>query len=114
MNTDVLFERDMLYPTDNYNEPGSVHIRVFKPNSNTRIPVTIESKTSHSTLKYIDSILRIMQGDIFDRIFIDVKKTIDLYIKASPEPVSEFAGKAYISVSFDGEKPVFKGVDKID
>lgn len=114
MNTDVLFERDMLYPTDNYNEPGSVHIQVSSPNRKARIPVMIESKTSHSPVKHLDSILRIMQSDIFDRIFIDVKKTIDLYIKASPELAGEYDGKPLIRVSFDGEKITFSGTDKID
>lgn len=113
MSTDVLFERDILYPTDNYNEPGSVHIQVASPNKNARIPVLIESKTSHSPVKYLHSILRIMQSDIFDRIFIDAKKTIDLYIKASPELAREYDGKSLILVAFDGEKTTLTGTDKM-
>ena len=114
MKSDVLFERDMLYPTDNINEPGSVHIQVFSPDKKARIPVVIENKSAHSPVKYLESILRIMQSDIFDRIFIDVKKTIDVHIKLSPELAGEFAGKAYVRVSFDGEKTVFTGIDAMD
>jgi hypothetical protein len=114
MNSEFLFERDMLYPTDNYNEPGSVHIKVSSPNKNIRIPVIIESKTAHSPVRHLDSILRIMQSDIFDRIFIDIKKSVDLFIKTTPELADEYGKKAYIHVAFDGERPVFTGADAID
>lgn len=114
MNTEVLFERDMLYPTSNLNEPGSVHIRVFNPNNSARIPVLIESKTGHSPLNYLDSILRIMQSDIFDRIFIDVRRTLNLYIKAAGDISKEYGGKAYVRVTFDGEKATLAGTDSVD
>lgn len=114
MNTEVLFERDMLYPTTSLNEPGSVHVKVFNPNNNARIPVLIESKTNHSPVTDLDSILRIMQTDIFDRIFIDVRKNLVLYIKAKPEVLKEFGGKAYILVMFNGDKPVLSGIDSMD
>ena len=31
MKSDLLFERDMLYPTDNSIEPGCIHAQVFGP-----------------------------------------------------------------------------------
>lgn len=114
MTNEIVFEIDMLYPTDNRNEPGSVHIRMFTPNRDARIPVIIESKTHHSPVVYLESILRIMQSDIFDRIFIDVKKSVDLFIKASPELYGESGGKAYIRVSFNGEKALLEGLDSVE
>lgn len=114
MDYKALFERDLLYPTENLYEPGSVHVEVLSPNKKARIPVIIEGKTSHSPLKYIDSILRIMQSDIFDRIFVDIKKNTDLYIKASRDLVEEAGSKRYIAVIFNNEGVEYKGTDKIE
>lgn len=111
MNSDILFERDILYPTDSSNEPGSIHIQVLSPDKNTKIPVLIEGKTSHSPLKYIDSIMRIMQSDIFDRIFIDIRKNVDIYIKATSENAVEYGNHSHIKISFSGDRVESEGVD---
>ncbi len=80
MSAEALFEKDMLYPTDNSIEPGCIHIRIMGPDSRSRLPVLILAKSGHSPVKYIDSIIRLMQTDIFDRIFVDIKKNVDIYI----------------------------------
>ncbi|HPP36887.1 MAG TPA: hypothetical protein PK767_11705 [Clostridiales bacterium] len=80
MSAEVLFEKDMLYPTDNSIEPGCTHIRIMSPDNRSRLPVLIQAKSSHSPIKYIDSIIRLMQTDIFDRIFVDIKKNVEIYI----------------------------------
>lgn len=98
MMTDVLFEKDMLYPTDNSIEPGCIHIRVLSPDNSNKLPVLIEDKSNHSPMKYIDSIIRLMQTDIFDRILVDIKKNVDLYIKADTE------GSVYHKISMTGDK----------
>lgn len=76
-----MFERDLLYPTEQPFEPGSVHIRVYPPESDGRMPVHVEAKTTHSPLEHLDAIMLIMQTDIFDRIRMDIRKsgTIFLY-----------------------------------
>ena len=112
MSSDILFERDILYPTDSSNDPGSIHIQVFGPDQNVKIPVVIEAKTSHSPLKHIDSIVRIMQSDIFDRIFIDIRKSVDIYIKAAPQTSSEYGNYNHLKLSFSGDKVESKGVDR--
>jgi hypothetical protein len=114
MNTEVLFERDMLYPTGNLNEPGSVHVQIFNPNKRARIPVLIESKTNHLPLTYIDSIARIMQSDIFDRIFVDIKKNVDLYIKIEAELSKEYDGKSFIKVVYNGNKVEYEGASEVE
>lgn len=112
MSSDILFERDMLYPTDNSNEPGSIHIQVFGPDKAARIPVVVEGKTSHSPLKYIDSIVRIMQSDIFDRVFIDIRKNVDIYIKAADETAAEYGNYSHIKVHFSGDRIDIEGADR--
>lgn len=111
MFSDVLIEKDMLYPTDSSLELGCIHIQVFGPDQNARIPVVIEEKTNYSPLKYIDSITRIMQSDIFDRIFVDIRKNVDIYIKADSSLSAEFGDKSYIKVDLTGDKITGMGVN---
>lgn len=99
MNTEVLFEKDMLYPTDNSIEPGCIHIRILSPDNKSRIPVLIQAKSNHSPMKHIDSIIRLMQTDIFDRIFIDIKKNVEIYVQEKQQPEGQNKN-SYIKVSF--------------
>lgn len=110
MSADILLERDMLYPTSNSIEPGSIHIQVFSPDKEARIPVVVESKSGHSPLKNLDTIVRIMQSDIFDRIFINVKKSVDIYMKN--ESPKEYGDHNCIRVRFKDDNVEFEGVDR--
>ncbi len=111
MSTSILFERDILYPTDYSNNPGSVHIKVYSPDQNIKIPVVIEAKNSHSPLEHIDSIVRIMQSDIFDRIFIDIRKNVDIYIESTAETAAEYGNHSHIKLRFFGDGVEYEGVD---
>ena len=112
MNADILFERDMLYPTSNGIEFGSIHIQVFSPDKNARVPLVIESKYGHLPEKSIDTIVRIMQSDIFDRVYIDIKKNIDIYIKVDPEQSGEYSNHSHIKVHFTGNDIECEGVNR--
>jgi hypothetical protein len=114
MDKNIVYERDLLYPTDSMFEPGSIHVELLQPNKKGSIPVLIEGRTVHSPVKYFDSIIRIMQSDIFDRIHIDVKNNLKIYIKANVMMKNEAGGKAFVQVVFNGEKIEFKGVDNIE
>lgn len=111
MDKGILIERDILYPTDSVVEPGCVHVQVFEPDKNNKIPVVIEEKTAHSPLKYIATIAKIIQNDIFDRIFIDIKKNSDIYIKANEELAKEFGNYNYIKVTFADDGVSAEGFD---
>lgn len=114
MNSSALFERDMLYPTGNLNEPGSIHVQVLNPNSDAKIPVIIEGKTSHSPLEYIDVIVRIMQTEIFDRIFIDIKKNVNIYISNENMKIAEAEGKSFLMVIYELNGFSYKGTDNLE
>ncbi|HOQ08395.1 MAG TPA: hypothetical protein PK127_10565 [Clostridiales bacterium] len=103
MSAEILFEKDMLYPTENSIEPGSIHIRILSPDNRSRLPVLIEPKSNHPPIKYIDSIIRLMQTDIFDRIFVDIKKNVEIYI-AKHNADGDRGDTTYIRVYYrDGE-----------
>lgn len=114
MDKNIMYSRDMLYPTENLYEPGSVHIEVLNPDKKGHIPVLVESKTEHSPIKYINSIIRIMQSDIFDRININIRNNTIIYIKADDKLKSEFGDKNYVKVVFQNDTIDFTGIDDID
>lgn len=109
-----LLSRDLLYPTENLYEPGSVHIEVLSPDKKDRIPIIIEEKSAHSPIKYIDSIIRIMQADVFDRILVDLKKNASIYIKTNNELKKEYGGSKYLLVTANGGKIEFRGMNDIE
>lgn len=112
MNSGILYERDILYPTDSSNDPGSIHLKLLDPDQNIKIPVLIEAKSNHSPLKYIDSIIRIMQSDIFDRIFINIKKNVDIYIKTDFETEDEYKNHSHIKIIFSEDGIKYEGADR--
>lgn len=114
MSANPVFERDLLYPTESVNEPGSIHVIVLNPNKNGKMPVIIENKTTHSPVKYLDSIIRIMQSDIFDRILVNIKNNVELYITSNDELSSITGGKKYLLVTFAGDRNEYKGVNEIE
>lgn len=113
MTKNAMFERDLLYPTENIYEPGSFHIEVLNPDKGGMLPVVIEGKTNNSLIKNINTVTRVMQSEIFDRILLNIKSNVKLYIKANDEQKKEFGGKEYVFVSFEGDMPSFSGIDSV-
>ena len=68
-----IFDRDLLYPTDNHMDPGSVHVAVMKPDNQGKLPVFITPKSNHNPVDYLETLIGIIQADIFDRTRIDIK-----------------------------------------
>lgn len=112
--SNIMFEKDLLYPTANVSEPGGIHVEIVNPNKKGRMPVIVESKTSHSPVEYINAIITIIQSDIFDRINVDVRKNVDLYIRLAEELKPKYGNKNYLLVVFNWEKIEYKGMDNID
>ncbi len=113
MADNVLYSRDLLYMTEKVNEPGSVHVEVLQPTAEGKMPVLIEGKTSHSPLVYIDTILRIMQTDIFDRIHINVKENLNIYIINKDKLIKEYADYSYIKIVFGNAGLEYKGCAEV-
>lgn len=116
MGNNVLYTRDLLYPTDTIYEPGSVHVEILNPTKQGKMPVVIESRTSHSPIDYIDSIISIMQSDIFDRIHINIKNNVSLYIKVgdNDELAQKYGSRKFIGLTFNDGSINYKGLDEIE
>jgi len=113
MSKDVMYERDLLYPTENLYEPGSVHIKLLNPGKDSKLPLIIECKTSHSPIKYMKAILKVVQCDVFDRINLDIRNNTRILLKACEELKNDYKGFEYIEVGFSGEKAEFRGTNDI-
>lgn len=96
-----LFERDLLYPTDNILDPGIVHVKILNP-SNSKMPVVVEPKSSHSVVKNIVSIFDVLQKDIFDRINIRVFDNTLIYVLLSDIDKESYSDCNYLKVVFKG------------
>lgn len=110
----ILYSRDLLYPTDVPYEPGNIHIKILNPNKKARLPVVIESKTEHSPVKHIDSIVRIMQAEIFDRILINIRNCVNLYIKLDENMSIHYKNKKFLLVVFENDRISYREVDEIE
>ncbi len=97
-----LFERDLLYPTDNILDPGIIHAKILNP-INDKMPVVVEPKSSHSAASNINSVLEVLQKDIFDRINIRIYDNTQIYII-----LNDFDKESYGEAK--ALKVVFKGI----
>lgn len=75
----AMFERDILYPTQNPLEPGSVHVIVYSPENTGGLPIVVKAKTNNNPVDYVVDIVSILQTDIFDRTRIDIRSKGIIY-----------------------------------
>ena len=113
MEISAIYERDLLYSTDNVIDPGCIHIVVLAPDKDNKKPIIIECRTAHSPIKYINSIIRIMQIDIFDRIHIELKNSAKIFIKTDEDFKKDFQNKNYIKVIVNNDIYEYLGVDEL-
>lgn len=81
MNT-AIFEWDLVYPTNNLFNPGSVRISVMNPDMEGRLSLLISPGTEHNPLDYVDKIIETIQSGIFNRIHIDIRNHGIFFFKA--------------------------------
>ncbi|TYQ13336.1 UNVERIFIED_CONTAM: hypothetical protein Cloal_4404 [Acetivibrio alkalicellulosi] len=113
MTNKVIYTRDLLYPTENENEPGIIHLKVLGLDKDGRIPVIIEGKTRHFPGDYISSIIDVMQKDIFDRLDIDVRNKVDVIIKTNENNRNLYDNKKYVKVVHINGRDEHKYLDEI-
>lgn len=96
----LLFERDLLYPTQNIIDPGILHVKLLSP-TNSRIPVIIEPKSMHSAVSNINTILDVMQKEIFDRINIKVNENTLVYLRLNELDKPQYGDSECLQVIFN-------------
>lgn len=94
-----LFESDLLYPTENLLDPGILHVKILNPN-NSKMPVVVEPKSGHSAVENVNSILEVLQKDIFDRINIKVYDNTLVYVMLNDSDRKAYGDLKFLKVVF--------------
>jgi hypothetical protein len=110
MTSEALYTRDLLYDSGAATDPGIIHVSFLQPDSRSKLPVIIEEKTKHNPLKHIQNIIDIICAEILNRVRIDVRRDVALYLKSNGEIKKEY-GTPYIRVYYEDNKLCFEGVD---
>lgn len=76
---DVLYNINLLYPTDVPVSPGIISVEIYKPQSG-RLPICIKALDKNDPKKHITNIAKIIQQDLLKRINVDILTQVDLYI----------------------------------
>jgi len=97
----ILFERDLLYPTDNILDPGSLHIRILNPD-NSKMPVVVEPRSYHSAIENVNAVLDVLQKDIFDRINMKVYENTSVFIMLNDQDKVKYGDVKFLNVVFKG------------
>ncbi|WP_010252508.1 hypothetical protein [Acetivibrio cellulolyticus] len=114
MTNKIVYERDLLYPIDNENELGAIHLEVYGVGKNGKIQVVIENKSRYLLVKYIDSIINIMQSDVFNRLDVNVLHGVDINILADEEMKKLYGNRKYIKVVINDGNKSFEAIDEIN
>ena len=108
-----LIKVDLLFPTENIVEPGSMTVQVLAPKQANKLAAVIEVRSSTSITRYVDSIAMVLQSAVFDRIRIDVRRDINIYFVESDAVSAEFPNAKYVKLSFSEGGPVFEDAGDI-
>lgn len=101
-----IFDRDLLYPTGSRMDPGSVHVAVMKPDNQGKLPVFISAKSNHNPMDYMQTLVGILQADIFDRTRIDIEaQGIFFFVLPDDE---------YMKVVYQDGKQVTEKVNRVE
>ena len=105
----AMFERDILFPTGNPAEPGSVNVAIYPPENTGALPVAVKAKTNHDLKDYVAEIADILQIEIFDRIKLDIKSKGIIYFI----PYDEIGSAVRVKFNENGNYNI-EEIDKAD
>lgn len=113
MSTNIIYQRDLLFMTEKM-ELASIHVDILNPNKEGKMHVIIETRTDHSPIDNIDLILKVIQADIFERINIDLKSNVRLFldVETSTHLKNTFSGSKFVFVNVEDDKINFEGVNE--
>ena len=110
---EVAYSVDLLFYTDNENEPGSMHVKVLSPKKITVLSVLIEVDSGIQIQKNLDAMVKMIQQELFNRIKTDVKNEINMYFVVPEDQKNDFDGSQYVKAVFNDMNCLFEKVDEI-
>lgn len=75
---DVLYERDLLFSTNNELEIGVISVKLLSSKSQNKIVTTVYEKSDHNMFDYSENILKSLNAEMFSRIKVNILKNVDI------------------------------------
>jgi hypothetical protein len=75
---DILYERDLLFSTNNEVEIGVVSVKLISSKQNSKIVTVVRPKSEHNMFDYAESILKSLDAEMFSRIKVNILKNVDV------------------------------------
>ena len=91
---DIVYQRELLFATNDPNEVGVVRVKLYSAKKNKKIVAVIEAKSEHNPKDFMKSILESIQIEMFKRINVKISENVDVIIAYSNE---------YSKIIFDEE-----------
>ena len=110
---EVVYDVDLLFRTQDLDQPGSMHVKVLAPMVKAKLTIIIEVDPLTPVKENITSIITGMQKDIFNRINTDAIKDADIFFDVRSHS-EEFPGCEYVKLTLDGESYKYEKADKIE
>jgi len=102
---DIVYERELLFSTNDPNEIGVVRVRLYSTKRNKKIVAVVESKSEHNPKEYIESILQSMEIEMFKRINVKISENVDVIVRYDNEYFKVIlSGEGAASFHFEGLK----------
>jgi len=109
---EVAYNVDLLFPTKDNEQPGTMHVKVMSPRAKTRLTIVIEVDQHAPIMENITSIISYMQKDIFNRINTDAKSETTIFLDAKSHQ-DEFPDCEYVRLIYDGSEYGYEKVEEI-
>lgn len=111
----TVYDIDVLFPTEDTDAPGRMHISVLPPRKQVRITVLVEVFKGASLRRYIGAIAVVLQRELFNRINVDVRseKDVAIFFKTEDREHDDFTSK-YVRLISSGGADYFLPVDDIE
>jgi hypothetical protein len=112
MKLETICTRDMSFDTGEATEPGSIHINILQPDRGAKLPILVEGRTRHNLVEFIDSVIGVICVEMLDRVRIDIRKDVILYLK-NADSVDNGYGTTYVKACYEGDGLRLEGVNDI-
>ena len=110
---EVAYNVDLLFTTDDNEEPGIMHVRVMAPREQSRLTIVIEVDSFTPIKENITSIISGIQRGIFNRIDTDAKSEANIFFETKTH-LNEFPDSNYVKLVFNEGVFTYEKADKIE
>ncbi|MDR3121580.1 MAG: hypothetical protein LBU58_09680 [Clostridiales bacterium] len=112
----VAYSLDLLFATDNDDEPGSMQVKVMAPMAQIRLTAVVEVRHGVSIRKNVGAILSALQNEILNRIQVDARDAgqAAIYFVVGEGQRHEFSDAPYAKLVVRDGADEFETAEELD